>query len=910
MRVRRRLCRVVIVAALFAGAGPGPAFSLSAPRVKPPRPPVVGQRVEIPAARAATLAALQNAKRDGDAAAVARIERTLGWRTLPAPATGDVSTRVVIRPERSHGTEKWGGDVRINQPFWPSSYPALACRSDGTFYAVVDDLSGNYLDLYRSYDGGETWSYWTSLYNALGDLMLPTVAIGEGVHDRLLIAYDALREGATTQVVVFWIDLDDASSGTALVAEVPPGTISAPKICVDSPEYTVWYAYLSFAMGPPSGESYEVLVSRTLDYGESWVAPTLLGVSLGDLYAHAIDFGAAGLFSACAPLAGSAGIQVRRSTNLGGTWGPPTDLGHPAFVEMDPSVAVSNRGSTAVVSYIMDYGGGNTDIEAFVTTDAGQTWALSYLPYTPELEFLANLTVDPLTGAIHAVYTRSYGVVTTQASYTDPGTWSLARRVNEERGISLFVPLAAAFDPSGARGLGVAWADVRVRDNPAVYFDASASTSPRAIDYLVICPQALLEPAAHLARYRELTGFGVEVVTLEEIDPEPHEPLVIDAFIEDFAVIEPRLRYVTLIGTVELLPGFPIEDGADGWYSDLRYADVDGDYPENYLPDISVGRIPVREPDQLWAYVDKVKDFELTRRFRTRVVFFGDLPEMTYVANRDSATVASAGYDVVTLYSPDQGTLSAALNDPSVAMALYYGHGTYATNWPLHLANLDIWRNDGRPVLYFSGGCNFNDNTLVDPPLGHALLTRPNTAATSIGATVNGGYGYAYGYVDAMLSHLWAFRTVGELHRYALAWHVADAIANGQDVSQGSWVHFFTERMMCHGDPALRIDGDVTPVPDAPPLREALVRPSPNPFNPRTSIRFELPARTAVRLVVYDVKGRVVRVLLDGDVRNAGPHAVPWDGRDAQGRDAPSGTYIVRLQAGPTSATSKLALVR
>ncbi len=57
----------------------------------------------------------------------------------------------------------------------------------------------------------------------------------------------------------------------------------------------------------------------------------------------------------------------------------------------------------------------------------------------------------------------------------------------------------------------------------------------------------------------------------------------------------------------------------------------------------------------------------------------------------------------------------------------------------------------------------------------------------------------------------------------------------------------------------------------------------PNPFNPRTTIRFDLPAAGQVRLVVYDLAGRLVRVLVEGEV-SAGSHEAVWDGRDATGR--------------------------
>jgi len=78
----------------------------------------------------------------------------------------------------------------------------------------------------------------------------------------------------------------------------------------------------------------------------------------------------------------------------------------------------------------------------------------------------------------------------------------------------------------------------------------------------------------------------------------------------------------------------------------------------------------------------------------------------------------------------------------------------------------------------------------------------------------------------------------------------------------------------------------------------------PNPFNPATTIRFSLPEPAQVRLVVFDVLGRQVRVLLDG-TREAGAHEVVFD---ADG--LPSGTYLYRLETMRGSFVRTMLLAR
>ncbi len=92
--------------------------------------------------------------------------------------------------------------------------------------------------------------------------------------------------------------------------------------------------------------------------------------------------------------------------------------------------------------------------------------------------------------------------------------------------------------------------------------------------------------------------------------------------------------------------------------------------------------------------------------------------------------------------------------------------------------------------------------------------------------------------------------------------------------------------------------------------RAALHDASPNPFNPRTVLSFELPQASIASLRVYDVAGRLVRTLLDDEMAQAGLNEVTWGGSDDTGRRVPSGVYFYRLDAGPSSATKRMALIK
>jgi subtilisin family serine protease/subtilisin-like proprotein convertase family protein len=93
------------------------------------------------------------------------------------------------------------------------------------------------------------------------------------------------------------------------------------------------------------------------------------------------------------------------------------------------------------------------------------------------------------------------------------------------------------------------------------------------------------------------------------------------------------------------------------------------------------------------------------------------------------------------------------------------------------------------------------------------------------------------------------------------------------------------------------------------PVATRLLGARPNPFNPRTTVAFDLARGGEVELAVFDLRGRLVRRLVDGELP-AGAHRVRWDGRDASGRESASGVYLVRLIAPDARALQKMTLVR
>jgi hypothetical protein len=94
------------------------------------------------------------------------------------------------------------------------------------------------------------------------------------------------------------------------------------------------------------------------------------------------------------------------------------------------------------------------------------------------------------------------------------------------------------------------------------------------------------------------------------------------------------------------------------------------------------------------------------------------------------------------------------------------------------------------------------------------------------------------------------------------------------------------------------------------PLAFALHASAPSPFRGSTTLRFDLPGASRVRLSVHDLQGRRVRELIPSVGYAAGRHTIGWNGDDDQGRHLPPGVYMQRLEADGRSVSRRVVLLR
>ena len=158
----------------------------------------------------------------------------------------------------------------------------------------------------------------------------------------------------------------------------------------------------------------------------------------------------------------------------------------------------------------------------------------------------------------------------------------------------------------------------------------------------------------------------------------------------------------------------------------------------------------------------------------------------------------------------------------------------------------------------------------------------------------------------------------GEPANYIARWDGTrwDPLGEGLDYTvknirrHGDYVYVTGEFAHAGGMPSALVarwnpQGASAAIPSAPMVSQNY----PNPFNPSTTIDYSIPQGARVRLAVYDVRGALVKTLVDAD-KSAGPHAVEWDGRNDGGQRVGSGIYFYRLEAPGATLTKKMVFLK
>ena len=93
------------------------------------------------------------------------------------------------------------------------------------------------------------------------------------------------------------------------------------------------------------------------------------------------------------------------------------------------------------------------------------------------------------------------------------------------------------------------------------------------------------------------------------------------------------------------------------------------------------------------------------------------------------------------------------------------------------------------------------------------------------------------------------------------------------------------------------------------PITFALHKNFPNPFNPITTLRYDLPSDALVTLSIYDMLGKEITQLVNTN-QQAGFKSVQWDATDSMGKSVSAGVYLYKIEAGEFVETRKMVLLK
>jgi len=227
------------------------------------------------------------------------------------------------------------------------------------------------------------------------------------------------------------------------------------------------------------------------------------------------------------------------------------------------------------------------------------------------------------------------------------------------------------------------------------------------------------------------------------------------------------------------------------------------------------------------------------------------------------------------------------------------GGGIASINGDLTLKNTIIWGNDSTEVSNF-GSTPAISHSLIEGCEGSGAGWDPSFG-TDDGGNIDEDPQFKVAYSSAPPLSLWSSSpAINTGDNTAIPAGITTDIAGDPRIYDG------IVDMGAYEHQGFKTDADDIPqVPDA----FALYQNAPNPFNPTTTIRFDLPHAGHVRLTVYNIKGELVATLADGHMAE-GQKEVIWTAKDDRGRSVTSGVYFYRIAAGDYIETRKMVLLR
>jgi hypothetical protein len=461
--------------------------------------------------RSAEVEALHAARQAGDMETVRAI---LAARPSVSPRVGESAGPVTLRTSGAvcspgdlrlaagDGTDTggrttegrsatFGTDIRIRYTTLDDAElnPSLASIGDtlyAAFQAKYTFSSDLCIKVYRSDDGGETWGVFISVHADGADLLTPSIAIGTGITDTLVLAY-IVDDGISApypEVATAQLDTSGIFTTHAVPHQATWEAYAKPVVWTDNPSYYTWYAYLTCeGVYDSATDNYNVCFWYSSDQGENWVEPSTGFVVVGNLdtlpwrdadgtYGTTMNR----LLLTCYNEDDNT-VYCLASDDFGDTWDPDNDLKAIATLDTDPTypvdpdieTTVSNDNVMLVCTKSYE---GSDNIGQTYSTDGGETWPQplwSLNGSTDDDEFAPELVANH-SGRWHLAFTRYNGFVNTRSVCYSQRPLDLSEYwqatpdvVDDMNACSIGNPKKGITGFSGSLGdkAGIAWSDYR-----------------------------------------------------------------------------------------------------------------------------------------------------------------------------------------------------------------------------------------------------------------------------------------------------------------------------------------------------------------------------------------------------------------------------------------------------------------
>jgi hypothetical protein len=301
------------------------------------------------------------------------------------------------------------------------------------------------------------------------------------------------------------------------------------------------------------------------------------------------------------------------------------------------------------------------------------------------------------------------------------------------------------------------------------------------------------------------------------------------------------------------------------------------------------------------------------------IVGFVKYPPRNFVAT-------NSGRDITLNWSPPFQT---TLPDPPDMLSYnVYQSGVVIAN--LNTTTYSIINSGGGPNMNFHITAVYDQQNGESPPSNGQNISIPYAVPHDLAATMlENGVKLTWAY-DFDTTNLRGFRvyrnginlTSGNPVPPNIMWYLDDTAIIGESYSYDARALYQNP----NGVSGPSIPLDIVYVSEADeliqPLTTRLFANYPNPFNPETTIAFTVgsiyissessrhtASHTGVRIEIYNIRGQLVRELLNAEL-TSGVYNVVWDGTDDDGRDVGSGVYFYRMTSGDFSATNKMLLIK